>query len=99
MIIGCSFIARAQQNDILRHKNIREKLKHQVNISPNPCRGTTQITLPEGASCLLLSGNGQIIGNWVISNNKLTLENLTEGFYWVVIKHENQVVRKKIMVL
>jgi len=98
MVVQCGLLM-AQQNEIEAVKERSDHKKLEVIIAPNPCDGKTTIKVPKGATCMLLSSQGKIIGKWTVQGGELDFENLTAGAYWVVINFENQILRKKLMVL
>lgn len=98
VMIVINGVVFSQNNEIEIVKENRQN-KLEVIVAPNPSEGDVIIKVPTGATCMLLSIQGKIIGKWTVHNGEIQFENLAAGTYWVIVNYEGMVQRKKLVVL
>lgn len=73
----------------------------EINFFPNPAKGSTQINnIDPGCKIILENLSGQTVKSETAENNseKINLENISPGIYFIRIESENQTVVRKLIV-
>lgn len=98
-LIARSGFSQTSDNEIIKTDQTRSLSEINVLVASNTSNSSVVIKAPVGSICQIVSMNGTYIGTWHMELGQMEFRDLTPGTFVATIKHGEEVVRRKFVVL
>ena len=83
---------------IVDELDIEEIDESNIDIYPNPASDVVYVNLTEPFNVTIYNYQGQLVKNVYVDNAQVNVSGLSDGIYFMLIRTENNVAVKKIIV-
>ena len=88
----------ANYTSSIDNTDLSENDLKSISIYPNPASTSLSISAPLGSQLIIYDGNGRICLSQITKGNSIDISSLTSGFYQVVLKVNDSMIMKKLVI-